>query len=189
MDGLVRSGPAWAVRRRSRPIASARHLININTAGTKALAPASAPARLSAMRVSRSTRQRVSRWMIGVLLLVQWLTSAYACPQARFEQPASAARADAPADPAAMADCHGMTVSNMDPANPALCKAHCDAGTQAPSAKAQGDVPGPSLVALVVAAPVVHDDEAAPGQARSDILFGAPPGWPPLYVIHQVLRN
>lgn len=127
--------------------------------------------------------------MIGALLLVQWLTSAYACPQARFEQPEPGARAEALADPAALADCHSMAVSEMDPANPALCKAHCDAGTQAPAVKLQGDVPGPSLVALIVATPVLHDTAAAPSQARSEVQTGAPPGWPPLYLIHQVLRN
>jgi len=121
--------------------------------------------------------------MIGVLLLVQWLTSAYACPQAQVEHPDSSPGAEA------MADCHGMTASAMDPANPALCKAHCDADKQAPAAKAQGDVPGPSLAALIVASPVLHDFAAAPSQVRSEVLFGGPPGWPPLYLIHQVLRN
>lgn len=127
--------------------------------------------------------------MIGVLLLVQWLTSAYACPRASVGQPVLPAHAEADTDSAAMADCHGMTASAMDPSNPTLCRAHCDADKQAPAAKAQGDVPSPPLVGLLVASPVLHDVSAAPGHVRSDVLFEGPPGWPPLYLIHLVLRN
>jgi hypothetical protein len=88
-----------------------------------------------------------------------------------------------------MADCHGMTVSTMDPTNPALCKAHCDADKQAPVVKAQGDVPSPLFAWFIVANPVRHDVLPAPIHASGDILCGSPPGWPPLYLIHQVLRN
>lgn len=139
------------------------------------------------MRMGRSTRQRVSRWMIGVLLLVQWLTSAYACP--RLEQPAANWHDEAVVASAGMADCHGMTVSTMDPAHPALCKAHCDADKQAPAVKAHGDVPSPLFAWLIIANPVLHDVLPAPIHARGDILCAGPPGWPPLYLIHQVLRN
>jgi len=125
--------------------------------------------------------------MIGVLLLMQWLTSAYACPQ--LVQPALRGPGGAAPVSVAMPDCHGMTASMMDPANPALCKAHCDADKQAPVAKAQGDVPSPSLAWFIVASATLHDFLPVPVQVDSDVLCAGPPGWPPLYLIHRVLRN
>jgi len=125
--------------------------------------------------------------MIAVLLLVQWLTSAYACPRA--DEQALPAQGEALVAPAVTADCHGVTASEMDPANPALCKAHCDSDKQAPIVKAQGDVPSPLLAWFIVVNPVPHDVLPAPIHARGDILCAGPPGWPPLYLIHQVLRN
>jgi hypothetical protein len=125
--------------------------------------------------------------MIGVLLLMQWLTSAYACPQ--VEQPASRGLGGAATVPVAMADCHGMTAASMDPANPALCKAHCDADKQAPVAKAQGDVPNPALAWFIVASATPHDVLPPSVEVDGVIVVGRPPGWPPLYLLHRVLRN
>ena len=125
--------------------------------------------------------------MIGVLLLVQWLTSAYACP--RGARPTSLSPGEAEVTAVVMADCHGMTASTMDPANPALCKAHCEADRQAPGAKAQADAPQPMPAGFIVTSPVLHDVLPAPLHARGDVLCGEPPGWPPLYLLRQVLRN
>ena len=125
--------------------------------------------------------------MIGVLLLAQWLTSAYACPQGT--PPALRTQGEAVVVAVVMADCHGMTMSMMDAANPALCKAHCEADQQAPVVKAQGDAPQPIIAGFIVAGPVLHDLLPAPLHAKGDLLGGEPPGWPPLYLIHQVLRN
>ena len=139
------------------------------------------------MRTSVLNRQRVSRWMIGVLLLAQWLTSAYACPKGA---PAvSHSQGEAVVAAVVMADCHGMTMAMMDPANPALCRAHCEADQQAPVASAQVDAPQPLLAGFIVTAPVLHDVLAAPLRAHGDVFGGGLPGWPPLYLIHQVLRN
>lgn len=124
--------------------------------------------------------------MVGVLLLVQWLVAAYACP-------ASAVPASRTAQPAAvhatMADCHGMTASDIDADNPALCKAHCSADQQAPAQAAPDDAATPSLgwfFLVEPAAPALPDLRSG-GQPvpRS----GAPPGWPPIYLTQQVLRN
>jgi hypothetical protein len=137
--------------------------------------------------MGRSTRQWVSRWMIAALLLAQWLASAYACPRAdehAMPEPGVALTA-----PAVTADCHGAAPAQMDPANPALCKAHCDADKQAPVVKAQGDVPSAALAWSIVAGPALHDVLPAPMHARGEVLCAGPPGWPPLYLIHQVLRN
>jgi hypothetical protein len=125
--------------------------------------------------------------MIGVLLLVQWLTSAYACPQglpAASQQPVPGTTAAV-----ILTDCHGMTVSAMDPANPALCKAHCEADQQAPVAKVQGDVPQPLLCGFLVTGPLLQDLAPSPIVTHGVARFGGPPGWPPLYLIHLVLRN
>ncbi len=120
--------------------------------------------------------------MIGVLLLVQGLVAAYACPVVAQALAASAGQP-------AMADCHGMPPAAMDPANPSLCKAHCDADQQAPAQSAAGDAPAPSLVWFSVPA-----FELPAMGGRADVLqtaprSGAPPGWPPLYLTHLVLRN
>lgn len=136
------------------------------------------------MRTSRSARHRVSLWMIGVLLLAQWLTSAYACPQAA----ARAVDAWVPAT-AVMAACHGMTTAAMDPALPALCKAHCEADKQAPVAKALADVPDAALAWFGVAGPSLHALATAPVRGRGAHRVAGPPGWPPLYLKHRVLRH
>ncbi len=136
------------------------------------------------MRTSRSARHRVSLWMIGVLLLVQWLTAAYACPQAA----ARAVDASVPAT-TVMAECHGMTAATLDPAQPALCKAHCEADKQAPVAKALADVAGAALAWLVVARPLLRALAPAPVPGRGALLVAGPPGGPPLDLKHRVLRH
>jgi hypothetical protein len=162
-------------------------LIDINSANAVISASGRPIVRLDAMRTSVLTRQRVARWMIGVLLLAQWLTSAYACPNGA--PPAWPSPGEAAVAAVVMADCHGMTMAMMDPANPALCKAHCEADQRAPVVKAQGDAPQPMIAGFIVASPVPREVLAAPMQERGNLLGGEPPGWPPLYLIHQVLRN
>jgi hypothetical protein len=124
--------------------------------------------------------------MIGVLLLAQWLVAAYACPVAAIPTATGAERTVARS---VMADCHGMTPSAMDADNPSLCKAHCSADQQAPAQAAPDDAPVPSLGWFIVgvAGPL---DVAVPQAVPPTVpRSGAPPGWPPIYLIHQVLRN
>lgn len=128
------------------------------------------------MKLGRPLRRRLCSWLAATLLLVQWLTAAYACQQALPQ-----AVAEAP--------CHAAQ-QHVDPAQPALCKAHCEAGVKAPSQVPAHDAPLPSPGWFIV-----QDDShlialptllaARPLLARA----GSPPGWPPLHLTLQVLRN
>jgi hypothetical protein len=118
---------------------------------------------------------------VGMLLLTQWLVAAYACPPQRHAQ--APVQAHAGCDSAD----HGP---DAVPAYPALCKAHCSADSQLPAQPdGAGDTAEPSTGWFIVSqqpAPRVAQAEAAwPQLPRA----GAPPGWPPLFLIHQVLRN
>ena len=78
---------------------------------------------------------------------------------------------------------------NMDPTDPAMCKAHCDADQQL-SASASVDsspVLAPAWFSFpALELPAVTDQSVHRQPAP---LSGAPPGWPPLYLTHLVLRN
>ena len=132
------------------------------------------------MSLHRQTRRRLSLWMVGLMLLAQWLTAAYACP--------AVAQSLAP-QAKLMANCHGMAPGTMDPAHPALCKAHCESDRQAPAQAAQDAVPVPALAPFIVAALASVDASAPLPEPVSVPRAGAPPGWPPLYLIQKVLRN
>jgi hypothetical protein len=76
------------------------------------------------------------------------------------------------------------------PAYPALCKAHCAGDSQLPAANAGADAPAPSVGWFIVATPAepaitLACSAGLPGAPRA----GAPPGWPPLFLTLQVLRN
>jgi hypothetical protein len=124
-----------------------------------------------------SCRPRLRRWIVAallpLLLFAQFATAAYRCPQLSQTLSPSASM-PMNCDPA-----------NADPDQPTLCKAHCEAHSQA-----NGSTPdfSPALLAFgphPVWRPVVHD-VAAPLIATPN----APPrGSPPLYLLHMVLRN
>jgi hypothetical protein len=121
-----------------------------------------------------------------MLLATQWLVAAYACPAVAI--PVSAAGAAVIAQPV-MPDCHGVTPAVMDSERPSLCKAHCDADQQVPAQWSPDDAPAPSSGWFIVPAPGLLDlTGAQPGQMAAS-RSRAPPGWPPLYLIHGVLRN
>lgn len=137
------------------------------------------------MLLSRRTRKQLCTWMAGVLLCAQWMVSAYACPQWLQRAAGQAPEAVAPVH-----NCHGQAAPVQNAENTALCKAHCVADEQAPVVGAAGDLAQPTLgwciVAPEVALPQPLVSAAAPGVfARA----GAPPGWPPVYLTLQVLRN
>jgi hypothetical protein len=132
------------------------------------------------MSLHRQTRRRLSLWMVGLMLLAQWLTAAYACPAVMQSLAPQAS---------AMANCHGMTPGTMDPAHPALCKAHCESDRQAPAQAALHAVPVPALAPFIVAALAPVDPAAPPPEQVATPRAGAPPGWPPLYLTQKVLRN
>jgi hypothetical protein len=165
---------------------SCRRLTQVKPARESALAAGTGVARLRCVGLHRQTRRRLSTWMIGVLLLAQWLVAAYACPVATQTRNPGGDPASAHA---VMADCHGMTPSAMDADNPSLCKAHCSADQQAPAQAAPDEVPVPSLGWFIAGVAGPLDVAAARAGPPAVPRSGAPPGWPPIYLIHQVLRN
>lgn len=140
--------------------------------------------RLGFMRALRRHRAWLSGWLIAVLLFTQLVTAAYACPQF------APAPADVAATMAAMPDCDGMPAS-MDPDQPQLCKAHCEAGkTSVNSQVAAPDAPpvmavGAALVGIVD----VADAEQLAASMPASVADGPPVGSPPLYLSFLVLRN
>jgi len=137
------------------------------------------------MKLTRATRRSLSAWLVGLVLIMQGLTAAYACPALE----AWLAPQAEPAAATGMPGCHASAPKTMDPAQPSLCKAHCDAEGQAPAQAAAQTAPppGPGWFFVLSLAPA-HLAAAAAfdlTEARS----GAPPGWPPIYLSQQVLRN
>ena len=117
--------------------------------------------------------------MVGLYLMVQWLVAAHAC------EPVTVGVALAAA---AHADCGDADEPAAD--GDALCQAHChppgQASADAPAVDLSGITAGWCLVAAVSAdLPGLAPRVAAVTVPRP----GAPPGWPPLYLVHQVLRN
>ena len=128
----------------------------------------------------RRHRRWLPAWLVAVLLVAQMVTSAYACPRATPEVAATTATV------AEMPDCH----AGMDPAQPPLCKAHCEAGQQSVNSNAgAASVPGPALIDARWARALACIDTAqtalAAPKAQS---VGPPAGTPPLYLSLLVLR-
>jgi hypothetical protein len=133
------------------------------------------------MRGSRRHRSWLSGWLIAVLLFSQLAMAAYACPQL--------APAAADAAMAAMPGCSGDMPVRMDPDQPQLCKAHCEAGqVSVNSQPAAPDAPlavGAALVGIVDIADAAQLAASMPAAAAD-----APPaGAPPPYLAFLVLRN
>lgn len=118
------------------------------------------------------------------LLFAQISVAAYACPQL--------VKQSVPTDEentVAMANCESMPAGERDPAQPNLCKAHCESGLQLNKVDNSADTPSPALNVLwtlvwvlqpilqaaSVVSPIVETSER-------------PPGSPPLYLVHQVFR-
>lgn len=140
------------------------------------------------MRGLRRHRGWLSGWLVAVLLFTQLATAAYACPQLA---PAAADAMAEMADMAAMPDCSGNMPTRMDPDQPQLCKAHCEAGkTSVNSQAAALDAPpamavGAALVGIVDVADAAQLAASMPASAAD----GPPAGAPPLYLSFLVLRN
>ena len=145
-------------------------------------------ARYSAgMRALRGHRRWLSGWLVALLLLVQWATAAYACPQL-----AGDATQGPPAmmDMASMPDCNA-DMAAMDPLQPQLCKAHCEAGQQSVNSGAAAP-DAPAVVAVSGRWAGVLDPARAVAIAEAvPPLATAPPrsGAPPIYLSLHVLRN
>jgi hypothetical protein len=135
--------------------------------------------------IDRRLRRLLCGWLGVALLFAQLATAAYACPRSGAGAPTTVVEAHMPG-------CDGQMPTSMDPAQPQLCKAHCERGSQTVNAVSAVDLsPVPLLLAVL--------DWSARSQARAlpaiaqrypGALAGAPPpGSPPLYLALLVLRN
>lgn len=136
------------------------------------------------MHLASRHRRSLAAWLAAFVLLVQLVTAAYACPQAKA--PAESMSDDA----VLMHDCDGDMHASMDPNQPQLCKMHCEQGTTSVTPQPSPE-PGAALAALpvllwVVPALTVPPSVAARSRPPTD---GAPRGSPPLYLSHLCLRN
>lgn len=138
------------------------------------------------MRPLRRHRSWLSGWLVALLLFAQWATAAYACPQLAGGAPQN----NAAMAMAAMPDCTGGMPA-MDPEQPQLCKAHCDAGQQSvQSGSTALDAP-PTMAHGGALMRVLRLDDATERAAPLPPTRGAgpPAGTPPLYLALLVLRN
>lgn len=137
------------------------------------------------MRALRRHRGWLSGWLTAVVLFAQLITAAYACPQLAPDSDVAAAAM------VAMPDCDGSMSAAMDPDQPQLCKAHCEAGkTSVNSQVAALDAPtvmavGAALVGIVDVAEAAMLAATMP----ASVADGPPVGSPPLYLSLLVLRN
>ncbi|MEY2953745.1 MAG: hypothetical protein RLZZ401_1832 [Pseudomonadota bacterium] len=82
-----------------------------------------------------------------------------------------------------------MHPSQMDNAQPNLCKAHCESGQQAHESKSSADVQLPALEGVWLLVSVLPFETVLTSQAAPlTYLSARPPGSPPLYLAHQVFR-
>jgi len=132
----------------------------------------------------RRTLRRWAAWLVLPLLLAQWATASYACPEIGGTASQQVAMADMP-------DCQGMTPgAAMDPGQPLLCKAHCEHGSQTVN-----DPPPPLLSPPMLLWAVLDWSAPVPGSlpreepAGDRSVAARPAGSPPLYLLLLVLRN
>lgn len=118
------------------------------------------------------------------LLFSQLSVAAYACPELA-KKSVSAAETDV----VAMGNCESMSAGELDPAQPNLCKAHCESGQQLSKADSYTDLPSPVLNVLWTLVwflqPVSQTASVVGSIAETS---ERPPGSPPFYLIHQVFR-
>jgi hypothetical protein len=142
----------------------------------------------------RRQRRWLSAWLFVVLLFTQFATAAYACPQIVAGLLSdTTAGAEIAAPMADMPGCDGnMSSAAMDPAQPQLCKAHCEQGRQTvnPATSASpSDLSMPALLAVLDWRPVTLAPLPLNRRASLTPPGASPPGAPPLYLSLLVLRN
>jgi hypothetical protein len=143
---------------------------------------------MRAFRHHRRWSSCLSGWLVAVLLFTQLATAAYACPQLT---PASPASPEAVAAMAAMPDCDGSMPSRMDPDQPQLCKAHCDAGKTSVNSQVVAPDAPPAMAVGAALVGIVDGADAAQLAASmpASVADGPPLGSPPLFLSFLVLRN
>lgn len=140
------------------------------------------------MFLHRVQRRRLVTFLVGVLMLTQWLVAAHACVPAHAGAPLQ----DGVTVPMAAPHCHEAEGAHgiEAPAHDAgLCLAHCAADGQVPTSPAAADLAAPALGWCLVAAPLPVPTVVTVAALAAPVRAGAPPGWPPLYLLHGVLRN
>ncbi len=132
------------------------------------------------MKLAKRARQSICGLLLAALLSMQFAVASYACPQWLL----AGGGADAPAP-----NCETLAArGEMDSTDPLLCKAHCNAGDLSTGAQTPADFSSPVLALLFAWFDALH---AEPSSASVAAAFKgiAPPGWPPLYLLHRVFRN
>jgi hypothetical protein len=170
------------------------------------------------MPFTRRHRHAVCRWLVGVLLAVQWLVASHACAAGTLHAAQLAGQgAGGAVHGPAMPDCHQAMLAGAQaqletaqdgaphatpyaaaPAHAsgasqddaALCKAHCTAGQQLPADAPAAHAAPPLCGWCIVQLPPPLAAAPATAAALAPAQGGAPPpGWPPLFIAHGVLRN
>jgi hypothetical protein len=134
------------------------------------------------MFFARRRRRPLAGWLILLLLFMQAATAVYACPQLEVVR----------AGHAEMAGCDQPGGAfEMDAEHPLLCIADCVQEASAPSASSVSDVPASAILLYVAALTVQGASGASPLHPPTDSAARGdpPPGWPPPYLLHRVLRN
>lgn len=136
------------------------------------------------MRFTVRHRRNLASWLAALMLLVQLVTAAYACPRTGTQsEPMNA-------DAMLMQDCDGNMHAAMDPDQPQLCRAHCEQATASVTPQASPE-PGAVLAALPVLlweVPLLPMPRSVAARAKPPT-DGAPRGSPPLYLSLLSLRN
>ena len=141
-------------------------------------------ARLARMSLPLRIRRPICAWVVGALLGAQWLVSAYACPA---PPPGATAAVQAQA---AAPDCHDAAAPGLDVMAAGLCQAHCSSDEQLPAPSPALDLPPASPGWCMVAPAAPAPQEVGTRTSLPPLAWaGAPPGWPPIYLIHGALRN
>jgi len=118
--------------------------------------------------------------LILLLLFMQAVTAAYACPQMDSLSPEPPAMA--------MPGCQEHD-GGMDQKQPLLCKASCEQTLKATTPSLAFDAI-PAAVVLYVVTFVLQTQVNIQSPRFAAVQLGKPPpGWPPLYLVHRVLRN
>lgn len=138
------------------------------------------------MRLPRRPVRWLASLLMGSLLFMQLAAAAYVCPMEGRNDGTAVAEMDG---------CDGHVAgmagdAPMDAGQAPLCKAHCEEGSQTPSATPNLN-PGTTTVLFTVLD--WSPSNLLPGQptqsAPATRSGAPPPGFPPLYIALQVLRH
>lgn len=136
------------------------------------------------MYLATRHRRYLASWLAALVLLVQLVTAAYACPQASVQSELVDSEA------MLMHDCDGDMHAAMDPDQPQLCRAHCeqDTATVTPQASPELQASLAALPVLLWVFPGLVEPPSVVSRSRAPTQ-GPPRGSLPLYLSLLSLRN